>query len=274
MKGQKTGAIALVRSKQSQQLCQAQGVTTHCVDLDDGNLVLPELPASHRLIYLVPPPKQGVCDLRLQNFLGQLNVIPGRVVLISTTGVYGDSAGAWIDEDAPLDPSTDRGRRRLHAERLLVDWCGRHSVDFVILRVPGIYAADRLPLARLIRQLPMPFTDQSPYTNRIHADDLARICIHATHAADVNQVINVTDGSPCRMTEYFNRVADSCGLPRPPQISTAEAMRELSPGMQSYLSESRRISNQRLLRWYGQELEYPNLETLLQQLHNRQTGNP
>jgi len=100
----------------------------------------------------------------------------------------------------------------------------------------------------------------APWTNRIHADDLVETCLAAMeHGAD-GAVYNVSDGHPGNMTDYFNRVADLAGLDRPPTITLEQARDSLSPGLLSYLAESRRLSNRRMLEELGVKLRYPTLE--------------
>ncbi len=133
----------------------------------------------------------------------------------------------------------------------------------MILRVPGIYAIERLPLERLKKSLPVINAEEAGYTNRIHADDLAQACKAAMECESANQIINVTDGNPSTMTDYFNQVADFADLPRPPQISLAEAEKTLSAGMLSYMKESRRIKNDKMLKSLNFKLRYPDLKTSL-----------
>lgn len=216
------------------------------------------------LYYFVPPPSAGVKDTRLKRFLNKLSKqLPRRIVMISTTGVYGDSDGEWIDENTAINPQADRAVRRVSAEQVLQRWTEKTHVEFMILRVPGIYAEDRLPLARLKKGLPIVKTDEAGFTNRIHADDLAQACKAAMQCKTSNHIINVTDGSPSTMTDYFNHVADFAKLPRPPQITMREAEKTLSEGMVSYLKESRRIKNDKLLEILEIELIYPSLQHAL-----------
>jgi len=211
----------------------------------------------------VPPSAAVAKDTRLKRFLAKLTTPPRRIVLISTTGVYGDSQGAWIDEDTPVNPQADRAVRRVSAEQILQRWADNTHCQIQILRVPGIYAKDRLPIARLEKGLPIVNEDEAGFTNRIHADDLARVCKAAMECETHNHIINVTDGNPSTMTDYFNHVADFANLPRPPQISLQEAEQTLSPGMVSYLKESRRIRNDKMLEVLGIELIYPSLDASL-----------
>ncbi|HIO92708.1 MAG TPA: NAD-dependent epimerase/dehydratase family protein [Leucothrix mucor] len=256
---------AVVSSEESKARCEGLGLEAHAINLDDNNVsklifTLSNKMANAKLFYFAPPPSIGREDTRFKNFLSSLNSLPKRIVLISTTGVYGDSQGEWIDEDFAVNPKADRAHRRLSAEKALQQWAEQYSREYIILRVPGIYAKNRLPLARLKKGLPVVNGDEAGWTNRIHADDLATICQQAM-ASDINgEIYNVTDGNPSTMTEYFNQVADYAGLAHPPQISMQEAEATMSVGMVSYLRESRRISNQKMLRELDVALLYPYLQ--------------
>ncbi len=250
----------LVRSEASAVRLQAQGVQALRADLDQA---LPALPAAGtNLYYFAPPPPQGEVDTRMAAVLAALERqgLPHRVVYISTSAVYGDCGGAWIDESAPLAPDTARGRRRLDAERQLQRWSTRTGVPVVILRVPGIYGPGRLPLERLQKGLPLLREDQCPYTNRIHAADLATICMAAMARGTPGAVYNVSDGHPSNMVDYFNRIADRAGLPRPPTVDRSEAEQQLTPGMLGYMQESKRLDNGKMLRELGVRLRYPELD--------------
>lgn len=253
---------ALVSSQDSKERCDALGIDSVVLDLDhkDALVNFGEQVHDSQLFYFAPPPRSGVEDTRLQNFLSSLSSQPRRIVLISTTGVYGDSKGAWIDENYPINPQADRAQRRLSAEQILQNWAKTHQRDSIILRVPGIYAKDRLPLARLKKGLPVVKQEEAGWTNRIHADDLARVCKLAMESNQSGEIYNVTDGHPSTMTAYFNQVANYANLPRPPQISMQQAEVTLSAGMVSYLQESRRISNQKMLDDLGVKLIYPSLK--------------
>ncbi len=268
----KQPVLGLIQGQTSAQACKKQGVKAFRFDLDSTLPLPPQLIDNIKdagLYYFAPPPSTGTQDTRLKAFLDNIthaNAIPARIVLISTTGVYGDSKGEWIDEATPLKPVAERAKRRLSAEQNVQAFATKHSVKTVILRVPGIYANDRLPLARLKKGLPIVKKEEAGFTNRIHADDLANICKSAMESKCVNdtiEVINVCDGSPSSMTDYFNHIADYANLPRPPQITMAEAEATLSAGMVSYLKESRRIKNNKMLMLLNVELVYPNLETAL-----------
>ena len=256
----------IVRSGESVEALAKAGVRAVCIDLDrpDPGMehYLEQDCRDSDIFYFAPPPPAGEKDLRMQAFLGVLSGKTGvrRIVYISTSAVYGDCHGAWITESQPLNPTTPRGQRRQDAEQQLRDWCRTHAVQWVILRVPGIYGPGKLPLARLRKGTPVLREADAPYTNRIHADDLAAICVAAMHSSIANTVYNVSDGHPGNMTDYFFRVADAAGLPRPPEVSREEAQTTLSVGMLSFLQDSRRMDNGKLLHELGIQLQYPNLD--------------
>jgi nucleoside-diphosphate-sugar epimerase len=184
-------------------------------------------------------------------------MLPRRFVYLSTSGVYGDCSGERVDETRAPHPRTERARRRLDAEQVVSDWGAREGAETVILRVPGIYAADRLPLAQLARSTPVLRREDDVYTNHIHADDLAAIVVTALHAARASGTYNASDDSVIKMGDWLDLVADRSGLARPPRVSRAEAVRVVPADLLSFMSESRRLSNERLKSELGVRLRYP-----------------
>jgi len=260
LSGENYRVTGCVRSTSGAAAVMDAGIAVLQVDLDKG---VPHsvLDGFEDVFYFAPPPRDGDTDTRMASFLQALDAgSVRRIVYISTSAVYGDCQGAWIDESQVTEPTTGRGRRRLDAEQQLTAWCDRHGVQWTILRVPGIYGPGKLPLARLEKGLPVLREADAPCTNRIHGDDLAMICVAAMQADSCNTVYNVSDGHPSNMTDYFFRVADAAGLPRPPVVTRAEAEAVLSSGMLSFLADSRRMKNDRLLKELGVTLQYPDLE--------------
>jgi nucleoside-diphosphate-sugar epimerase len=257
-----TPVTGLVRSEPSAARLRARRVLPKLLDLDAPFEPDDLGAADSQLYYLAPPPPHGDTDPRVQAVCAALRGPhrPRKVVYISTTAVYGDCGGRWIDETAPLQPGTARGRRRLDAERRWLKWGESEGVPVVVLRVPGIYGPGRLPLERLRKGLPVLAEQESPFTNRIHADDLARVCLLAMQRGRAGEAYNVADGHPTSMSDYFNRIADILSLPRPPVVDRATAERELSASMLSFLSESKRILNTKMLNELGVRLQYVDLE--------------
>jgi nucleoside-diphosphate-sugar epimerase len=254
--------VALARSEAAARALIARGIAVAPGDLDVAESLrgLPVYNAT--LYYFAPPPAAGTSDPRLGALLAALpeRSPPARVVYLGTSGVYGDCGGAWVDEDSPLNPRTDRARRRLAAETALRAWADPRGIPYVILRVPGIYGPGRLPVERIRQGLPVVDPEQAPYSNRIHADDLAAACFAAARRGRPGAAYNVSDGHPTTLTDYFFRVADRYGLPRPPTVSLAEARGILTPALLSFLEESRRLSNRRMREELGVELRYPDLD--------------
>ena len=262
-------ATGWVRSEASLSLGMQQGISMRLGDMDQGCFFPRNVFEGAEIFWFMPPSNSGLIDSRLRRFLLAVQKAPKRIVLVSTTGVYGDCAGRWIDESEPIKPTVERSKRRVDAELALQEWGEKYGGDWVILRVPGIYSAERLPIERLQRGEPVLLEAEAPWTNRIHADDLARICERAMQAAPQASIYNACDGQPSTMTEYFNQVADYAGLPRPSQLSLAEASSVVSAGMLSYLQESRRIRSDKLLKDLGLQLLYPSLADGLQAMPKR-----
>jgi nucleoside-diphosphate-sugar epimerase len=251
----------LTRRETLRDRLQSLGIIPVIADLDEPAAVT-DLPTKDSVLFhLAPPPATGQQDLRFRNLLQacEQNGMPAKIVLLSTTAVYGDCQGAWVDETAPVNPQTDRGKRRLDAETALGQWATDHNVDYVILRVSGIYGPGRLPLERLRRRLPILQEDQAPFSNRIHQDDLAMVCVAAAKKAPNGAIYNVCDGQPSTMSHYFKAVAQAAGLPLPPEVDHEQAQQVLSAGMLSYLSESRRLRNDKMRRELQVTLQYPDL---------------
>jgi len=252
----------VVRSGASREGLEKAGIPAVMADLD--RLVdIPRLPlAGVDLFYFIPPPRDGEQDPRvaslIQSFERQGH--PRRVVYLSTTGVYGDCGGAWVDERRPVAPRVPRALRRWDAEQRFRRWRELSGGELVILRVAGIYGPGKLPLERLRKGVPMVRVSEAPYSNRIHIDDLQQVCVVAMACGRDGAVYNVSDGHPSTMIDYFDRIADLAGLPRPPQIPLAEAEGRLSPGMLSYMRESRRLDNRLMREQLGVALKYPDLE--------------
>ena len=214
------------------------------------------------VLHLAPPPASGARDPRTRALVQALarRGVVRRFDYVSTTGVYGDAAGARIDETWPLAAHTERAKRRVDAERVLRAWARAQGVGLAILRAPGIYASDRdggHPRERLRRGTPVLVRADDVYSNHIHADDLARACVAALYRARPQRIFNACDDSEMLVGDYYDLAADLYGLPRPPRISRSEARLQLGAQQMSFLSESRRIDNRRLREELRFELRYP-----------------
>jgi nucleoside-diphosphate-sugar epimerase len=244
---------------------RAAGAVPVVADLDDPASLRRLKGLADAVVHLAPPPAEGKLDRRTRRVAA---ILPegGRVVYISTTGVYGDCGGAWFDESRPVAPHNARALRRVDAEQVLRRWAVRSGGTLSILRVPGIYAADRLPLKRLELGTPALLERDDVYTNHIHADDLARIIVRALSKGRANRVYHAVDDSDMKMAEYFDAVADAFDLPRPPRLPRAELAAVVTPALLSFMSESRRMRNTRLKSELGVRLRYARVADCLQQL--------
>ena len=214
------------------------------------------------VLHLAPPPMHGDADPRTAALLQALarGGRVRRIVYGSTTGVYGDCGGALFDETRTVAPTTDRARRRVHAEAQL-RWFGRRTGAVVtVLRIPGIYASNRPgghPRERLARGTAVLAAEDDVYTNHIHADDLARACVAALLRGRPQRVVHASDDSDLKMGDYFDMAAQMSGLPKAPRITREQAREQLSPMLLSFMSESRRLLNQRLKNELRLRLRYP-----------------
>ena len=253
--------VALARSEAAAIQLSSAGLEVLRADLD-GTLDAGALAVADgaAVAYLVPPPESAAGDPRLVAFLDALDgAQPSVFLYMSTTGVYGDTAGQVVTEESPLTPSSERGRRRAAAERIVGEWCTARDVRCVVLRVPGIYGPGRLPLDRLHRGEPAIRPEDAGPGNRIHVDDLVTACVAALERP-VRGIFNVTDGDHASATEFTQRTAALAGLAPPPLIALAEAQGRISPGMLSFLVESRRVDNRRMREELGVEPRYARLE--------------
>lgn len=240
----------------------------HGLDLDRPETLA--LEGADAVLHCAPPPAEGETDTRTAHLLAALEkarILPARMVYVSTSGVYGDCAGARVDESHPVAPRTARARRRLDAERQLAHWCSAHKVALVVLRAPGIYAANRLPLDRLRAGTPVLCPEDDVYTNHIHAEDLAAVVNRALEDDAPAGIYNASDDTEMKMADWFDRLADAHGLPRPPRISRLEADRTLPAVILSFMNESRRLQNRRLKEELGVRLRYPTVHEGLRNEH-------
>jgi len=215
------------------------------------------------VVHLAPPLSSGLLDRRTRNLAA---ILPehGRLVYVSTSGVYGDCGGAVVAETRPVAPANARAKRRVDAEQVLRGWGARRGASVAILRVPGIYAQDRLPLKRLREGTPALAAGDDVYTNHIHADDLARIIERAIWRGRPGRVYHASDDSELKMAEYFDAVADAFGLPRPPRLPREQLRQAVTPMLLSFMSESRRLDNTRIRRELGVRLRYRRVADALQ----------
>ena len=258
--------LALTRHPEQAAAIRAAGAVALVGDLDVPGTLSRLAGMADAVLHLAPPPSAGHVDTRTAHLVQALarKARVRRIVYASTSGVYGDCRGERFDETRSVAPSTDRARRRVDAEARL-RWFGRSSgVCVTILRIPGIYASDREgghPRERLARGTAVLSADEDVYTNHIHADDLARACVAALVRGLPQRVVHASDDSELKMGDYFDLAADLCGLPRPPRITRAQALVQLPPALLSFMSESRRLRNERLKKELRLVLHHPTVHS-------------
>ncbi|ABI59298.1 SDR family oxidoreductase [Nitrosomonas eutropha] len=252
------------------------GITPIAGDLDQpASLERMAGVAAHSVLHLAPPPGQGKRDTRTLHLLSALSrrqsntkkrILPQQLIYISTSGVYGDCSGNRVNESYPVNPRNDRAYRRLDAERQIRNWGMRNGVRVSILRVPGIYAHNRLPLERLRQGTPALLPAEDSYTNHIHADDLARIIVAALRFGKSGRIYHASDDSCLKMGEYFDLVANHFNFPGTRKITRQEAKETLSPSLLSFMLESRRLTNDRIKRELQVRLRYPTVGACLAEI--------
>lgn len=260
---------ALTSSESRVAHLQQQGIAALRGNLDEPASLRRLAGVASHIIHMAPPPLQGRSDPRTRALVQALLLrsLPQAVVYGSTSGVYGDCAGALINETQVLNPQTDRAHRRVDAETWLNAWGSRGIPRISVLRIPGIYALDReggTPRERLQRGTPVLQATDDVYTNHIHADDLARATVLALWRGKTLRPLHVSDDSDVLMGDYMNWAADLWQLPRPPRISREQAQTALPAMALSFMSESRRMQNQRLKTELRMKLRYPTVREGLQ----------
>ena len=261
--------LALTTSSERIGALRRAGIVPIVADLDRPPTLGRLADLADAVLHLAPPPSTGTSDPRsaaLVHALGR-GARVRRLVYGSTSGVYGDCAGALVDETRAVRPGTERACRRVDAERRLRHYGRSAGVTVTILRIPGIYALGRPggdPRERLARGTPVLAAADDVHTNHIHADDLARACVAALRRGRPQRAVNVADDSDLCMGEYFDLAADLFGLARPPRLARAEAASRMTAMQMSFLSESRRLVNARMKRELRLSLRHPTVASGLQ----------
>ena len=254
--------LALTSTAERIPALRALGATPLLGNLDRPQTLQRLAGLAQRVVYLAPPPSQGWTDPRVMALTQVLRrrTAPTSVVYGSTSGVYGDCQGDWVAETQAAAPQTPRAQRRVQAEYAMRFWGRSSGVRVSVLRIPGIYAPDReggTPYARLVKGTPVLLPAEDVYTNHVHADDLARACWRALWLGLPQRIYNVSDHSELKMGDYFDLAADLYGLPRPPRVSRSSAREQLPVMLLSFMDESRRLVNTRMVQELRLQLRYP-----------------
>jgi nucleoside-diphosphate-sugar epimerase len=261
----RTRVMALTSSRSRVSELRGRSITPLLGNLDEAATLRRLAGLATHVVHLAPPPNDephAKTDPRTRALLHALRLrgLPQALVYGSTSGVYGDCQGQWVAETRSVNPATSRALRRVDAEAQL-RWLGRSAgVSIHILRIPGIYAPDReggTPRGRLLKGTPVLTASDDVYTNHIHANDLARACVAAMRWGKPQRITHASDDTDLMMGDYFDLSADLYGLPRPPRIPRADANVQLPIMQLSFMSESRRLDNQRLKLELRLKLRYP-----------------
>ena len=262
---QRVHVLALTSSAHRVPELRAHHITPLVGNLDNGVSLRRLAGLATHVVHLAPPPNNpptGTTDARTAALLRalRLRALPSVLVYGSTSGVYGNCGGDWVDETRTVNPQTARAQRRVHAESLLRVMGRATGTRVHVLRIPGIYAPDReggTPRARLLRGAPVLVHADDVYTNHIHATDLARACRAAMWRGKPQRVTHVNDDTQLKMGDYFDMAADLYGLDRPPRMRFEDARQQLPALQLSFMAESRRLVNQRLKRELRLTLRFP-----------------
>lgn len=182
---------------------------------------------------------------------------------LSTTGVYGDAGGAWVDESFPCNPTSERGRERLVAEQA---WLGS-GLPAEVFRLAGIYGPERNIISRLkAGGYQAVKWEPAHYSSRIHVDDIVTALIAAMLTPRAGRIVNLADDSPCPHVEYVSELVKLIGAPAPEILSPEEGEKELSAAMLDFFRDSKRVSNQLLHKELLPKLEYPSFRDAVEKL--------
>jgi nucleoside-diphosphate-sugar epimerase len=217
------------------------------------------------IITSVPPDKNGdpVLTAFGKELASRAKTIE-YVAYLSTTGVYGDHGGAWVDESTPLTPNTERGQRRLDAEVAWLELHKKRDLPVHLFRLAGIYGLGRNVFENLRDGTAKRVIREGQVFSRIHVEDIAGILEASMRKPHPGRAYNVADDEPCPPQDVVTYAAGVLGLAPPPEIPFEQA--ELSPMARSFFMDSKRVSNARVKEELGYKFLYPNYQTGLASL--------
>ena len=211
---------------------------------------------SSHLLVSIPPGKEG--DVVLCHHSDEITKHSGGLKWIgylSTTGVYGDHNGGWVDEATSCEPISSRGRQRLRAEEAWIELGKKYQIATHIFRLAGIYGPGRNPLARIREGRAQRILKPGQVFSRIHTTDIAAVLEASIHRPRAGAIYNVCDDEPAPPGEVVAYGAELLGMPPPPEVSLEEA--RLSEMGRSFYAENKRVSNRLLRDELGVRLAYP-----------------
>jgi nucleoside-diphosphate-sugar epimerase len=258
--GRFTNIVGTVRSAERAALLDARLGGNLRTFAFDGSSPTPEVKSTiaQADAALVSIPQTQTGDPVLAAFGDALNAAERlrSVVYLSTVGVYGDHAGAWVDEETPPQPDMTRSRDRLAAEQAWQDFGARRAIPVAILRLAGIYGPGRNALVQVARGEARCIVKPGQVFNRIHVDDIAQ-AIEAALTQKADGIFNVADDEPCPPGDPLVFAAQLLGRAPPAEIAFAEAAPTMSPMALSFWQDCRRVRNDKLKHQLGVTLRYP-----------------
>lgn len=219
--------------------------------------------ATHVLVS-VPPDDAG--DPVLNAHRADLSAVAGLTWIgyLSTTGVYGDTDGAWVDETAPLQPTSARSRQRVNAEDAWLALGREHGLPVHVFRLAGIYGPGRSALDQVRAGTARRIDRPDHLFSRIHVDDIARVLVASMARPNPGAVYNVCDDTPATPAAVIEEACRLLGVPSPPLVPFAEAAKAMSPMALSFWRDNRRVVNRRIKEELGVTLKYPSYREGLQ----------
>ena len=220
----------------------------------DEAAIRTELARADAILVSAGPGPEG--DPALRDFAEAIAASPARWLgYLSTTGVYGDHGGGWVDETTPLTPSTRRGHERVAAEAAWQRLAADHGLPLHIFRLAGIYGPGRGPFEKLRSGTARRVVKPGQVFSRIHAEDIAQVLTASMARPDPDAIYNVCDDEPAPPEQVLETAATLLGVPVPPAEDFATA--EMTPMARSFYAESKRVANDRIKRDLGVALRYP-----------------
>lgn len=251
--------IGTTRSADKAEVLRREGVTPALWPEDDLRPALAS--ATHLLISAAPDAAGDPVLARYRDAIAEAAPRLAWVGYLSTTGVYGDHAGGWVDEATPLTPSTRRGQMRVDAE---ADWQAIPGLPLHIFRLAGIYGPGRGPFEKVRQGTARRIVKPGQVFSRIHVEDIAQVLEASIKHPNPGAVYNLCDDDPAPPQDVIGHAADLLGLPLPEEVAFDEA--EMTPMARSFYAESKRVSNRRIKEELGIKLIYPDYRSGLRAL--------
>lgn len=258
------------RSAEGKEAIEATGAVALVFEAGRDALDSEMLRSIDTVVDSVGPPWDGSPDPTPEIVEALADADLRRFVYLSSTGVYGDKRGGWVDECTECTPTSPQGIARLAVEDSLREAARSGGLPALIARLPGIYGPGRSLLHRLESGRFRFVGPDGPFSSRVHVDDLASGVIAMIHCGRVGEVYLLVDEASCPLREAAQHAADLLGIALPPPIDPAQAALELPPRSLAMLTESKRIRTTRLSQELGVRLKHPTYREGLGSIHAKE----